>query len=210
GFAGLFFLAITMANAQQDPQYTQYMYNTMTINPAYTGTPGALQANLLYRSQWVGVEGAPETQTFGIHSPLSNEKIGLGLNVVNDKIGPSNELFMSGNFSYTVQTSYNTKLAFGAKAGLKVLNIDFSKGRFYDDDDVLLSNNIQNKVLPTVGAGAYFYSDNWYVGLSVPNFFRTEYYDDVEEAVLSNRLHYYLIGGYVFSLSDNLLFKPAA
>lgn len=209
-FAVLYLLLIGGVHAQQDPQYTQYMYNTMTINPAYTGSPGTLQANLLYRSQWVGVEGAPETQSFGIHSPLANEKLAVGLNVVNDNIGPSSELFFSGNFSYTIQTSYNTKLAFGVKAGLKVLNIDFSEGIFYDETDILLSNNVQNKILPTVGAGMYYYSDKWYVGLSVPNFFRSDYYDDIEEAVLSNRLHYYVIGGYVFNLSDNLKFKPAA
>lgn len=195
--------------AQQDPQYTQYMYNTMSINPAYTGSPGTLEANLLYRSQWVGVEGAPETQAFGIHSPLANRNIGLGLNIVNDKIGPSNELFFSGNFSYTIQATYNTKLAFGVKAGLKVLDIDFSKGIFYDPGDILLTNNIQNQVLPTVGAGVYYFSDKWYVGFSVPNFFMNEYYDDVEEAVMSDRLHYYLMGGYVFNISDNLKFKPA-
>lgn len=205
----IYLLSIAGANAQQDPQYTQYMYNTMTVNPAYTGSPGNLQANLLYRSQWVGVKGAPETQSFGIHSPLRNEKLGMGVNVINDKIGPSSELFFSGNFSYTIKTSYETKLAFGVKGGFKVMNIDFSKGIFYDPDDVLLSNNVSDKMLPTVGAGVYYYSNNWYMGLSVPNFFRTEYYDDVKEAVMSNRLHYYLIGGYVFNLSDNLKFKPA-
>lgn len=203
-------LSTLVTNAQQDPQYTQYMYNTMTINPAYTGSTGTLEANLLYRSQWVGVKGAPETQTLGVHSPIANERMGVGFNVVNDKIGPSNELFANGNFSYTLQTGRTTKLALGIKAGIKVLNIDWTKGRFYDADDALLNNNIDNKVLPTLGAGAYYYSEKWYIGLSVPNFIQADYYDDIEESVLSNRLHYYLMGGYVFDISPNLKFKPAA
>ncbi len=199
----------TNTQAQQEPNYTQYMYNTMALNPGYTGTAGGLQANILYRSQWVDVEGAPEIQNFGIHTPLQNENIGLGLNVTNEKIGPSDELNINGNFSYQLKTGYYTKLALGLNAGARVLNIDWSKGRFRDLDDPLLNNNIRNRWMPSVGAGAYFYSEKWYLGLSVPNFIRSDYYSDVQEAVLSDRLHYYLIGGYVFNLSSSLKFKPA-
>ena len=169
--------------AQQDPHYTQYMFNTMSINPAYAGSTGSLQALLLYRSQWVGVDGAPETQNFSMHSPLRNEKMGLGLNIVNDKLGPSSEVFADANFSY--------------------------KGRFYDPEDVLLNNNIDSRIMPSLGAGAYWYSDRWYIGASIPNFIRSDYYDDIQEAVLSNRLHYFIMGGYVFDINRNLKLKPA-
>ncbi len=176
----LLVLIITkVANAQQDPHYTQYMYNTMSINPAYAGSTGSLQALLLYRSQWVGVDGAPETQNFSVHSPLRNEKMGLGLNIVNDELGPSSEVFADVNFSYTIQTGYYTKLALGVK------------------------------IMPSVGAGAYWYSDRWYIGASVPNFLRSDYYDDIEESVLSDRLHYFIMGGYVFDINRNLKLKPA-
>lgn len=95
------------ASAQQDPEYTQYMYNTMAVNPAYAGSTGTIEAKIsLYRSQWVGMPGAPETQSFSVHSPLRNEKLGLGLSVVNDKIGPSNELYLDGNFSYSLPLGY--------------------------------------------------------------------------------------------------------
>lgn len=204
-----YFLWMERLQAQQDPQYTQYMYNTMMVNPGYTGSPGTLEANLIYRSQWVGVDGAPETQSFGIHSPLRNENIGVGLNVVNDKIGPANQLYFNANFSYTIRTGYNTELAFGIKGGMKVMNIDFSKGTYYNPVDDLLNQNIDGKILPTVGAGLYFYSDKWYVGFSIPNFLKTDYYDYRKESVLSNRLHYYIIGGYVFDLSPSIKFKPA-
>ncbi|MGO3708222.1 MAG: PorP/SprF family type IX secretion system membrane protein [Mesonia hippocampi] len=195
--------------AQQDPQYTHYMYNTMSVNPGYTGSIGSLEANVLYRSQWVGVDGAPETQNFGIHSPLSNERIGVGLDITNDKIGPSSEQFINGNFSYTIPVTYTTKLALGVKAGARILNIDWTKGTFKNQSDVLLNNNIDNKLMPSLGAGAYYYSNRWYVGLSVPNFIRSDYYDDIEEAVLSDELHYYLMAGYVMDLSRSIKFKPA-
>lgn len=205
---GMLFIA-NNSNAQQNPEYTQYMYNTITVNPGYTGSTGSLEANLLLRKQWVGIEGAPQTGTFGIHAPLSNQKIGLGLNIIADDLGPASEQFVTGNFAYTIETSYTTKLAFGVKAGARMLSVDWSKGRFYDNNDVLLNNNIDNKIMPLVGAGAYLYSDKWYLGLSVPNFMRYDYYDDIKESVISDKMHYYLMGGYVFDLSDNLKFKPS-
>jgi type IX secretion system PorP/SprF family membrane protein len=213
-FQAAWLMAIMMvaisSRAQQDPGYTQYMYNTMTVNPAYAGSVGTLEALLLHRSQWTGIDGAPTTQSFTIHSPLSNEAIGLGFSVVNDKLGPSNELYLDGNFSYTIAFSDSRKLAFGVKAGARMMNVDWTRGRYYDPMDALLNNNIENKLKPSIGAGIYLYDEKWYAGLSVPSFLRGDYYDDIEEAVLSERLHYYLIGGYVFDFGENLKFKPAA
>lgn len=202
-------LITVCASAQQDPQYTQYMYNTMAVNPAYAGSTGTLEATLLHRSQWVGISGAPETQSFSIHSPLSNEKIGLGLSVVNDKIGPSNELYLDGNFSYSLPLGYEKRLAFGIKAGMRMLNIDWSKGRYYNNNDVLLNQNIDNQMKLAVGAGIYYYTEKWYLGFSVPSLISNNYYDDVQESIDYDRLHYYLMGGYVFDLNPNLKFKPA-
>jgi type IX secretion system PorP/SprF family membrane protein len=205
---GMLFIVSTV-QAQQNPEYTQYMYNTITVNPGYTGSTGSLEANLLLRKQWVNLSGSPQTGTFGLHGPLRNQKIGLGLNIISDQLGPSSEQFVTGNVSYTIDTSFKTKLAFGLKAGARMLNIDWSKGRFYDNDDVLLKTNIDNKIMPLLGAGLYLYSDNWYVGLAVPNFMRYDYYNDIKESVTSDQMHYYLMGGYVFTISDNLKFKPS-
>jgi type IX secretion system PorP/SprF family membrane protein len=157
----------------------------------------------------VGIDGAPSTQSFTVHSPLANDKIGLGFSAVNDNLGPSNELYLDANFSYTLMLSYSTRLALGVKAGARMLNVDWTKGRFYDDSDVLLNSNIDNKFSPSIGAGAYLYGEKWYVGASVPNFIRSDYYDDVQESVNLERLHYYLMAGYVFDLSEGLKFKPA-
>jgi len=197
--------------AQQDPQYTQYMYNTLTVNPGYTGSTGGLEATLLHRSQWIGIDGAPATQAFSIHSPYSkyHENIGIGLSAVNDRIGPSNEVYIDANFSYAIPLGETDKLAFGLKAGARVLNVDWSKGRYYQSGDPLLNTNINNKIAPATGAGIYYYADKWYAGLSVPNFIRTTIYSDVKESTVTDRLHYYAIVGYVFNLGSSLKFKPA-
>jgi len=198
-----------IVNAQQDPQYTQYMYNTMVINPAYAGSAGSLEATLLARSQWEGMEGAPQTHSFSFDTPLSNENIGLGLSIINDKLGPSSNVYVDGNFSYSIALGYERKLAFGLKAGIRMLNVDWSKGIAYDSGDVLLNDNIDNKITHSVGAGLYYYTSKGYFGVSVPSFVRSEYYDEVQEGVYYNRPHYFFMGGYVFDLNENLKFKPA-
>jgi type IX secretion system PorP/SprF family membrane protein len=205
----LLLLSFVASYAQQEPQYTQYMYNTLTVNPGYTGSIGHLDAVLLHRSQWVGIDGAPVTQAFSIHAPVLHERVGLGLSAINDRIGPANETYIDGNFSYTLPVGPEAKLAFGLKAGANILNIDWSKGRAYQEGDPLLASNINNKISPMVGAGIYYYTDNWYTGVSVPNFIKSTHYDDIQNATLADRMHYYIIGGYVFTFSDNFKFKPA-
>jgi type IX secretion system PorP/SprF family membrane protein len=197
------------AYAQQEPQYTQYMYNTLTVNPGYTGTAGSPDAVLLHRTQWVGIDGAPRTQAFSIHTPIFGERIGVGLSAVNDRIGPSDEFYVDGNFSYIIPLGYTSKLAFGLKAGTRVLSIDWSRGKFYQEGDPLLNDNINSRIRASLGSGIYYYTDKWYAGFSIPNFMRSERYDDIEEATVADRLHYYIIGGYVFTINDNLKFKPA-
>lgn len=194
--------------AQQEPQYTQYMYNTLTVNPGYTGSTGNLDAVLLHRTQWVGINGAPRTQAFTVHTPV-NDRVGIGLSAINERIGPADDVYADANFSYTIPFGYESKLAFGLKAGARMMSIDWSRGRFYQEGDPLLNSNINNQVRASLGAGVYYYTDNWYAGFSVPNFIRSDYYDDIQESTISGRLHYYIIGGYVFDINDNLKFKPA-
>lgn len=206
----LVLLASLRLLAQQEPQYTQYMYNTLTVNPGYTGSMPGLEAVLLHRSQWVGIDGAPRTQAFSIHSPIQNDKMGLGLSVINERIGPADEVYADANFAYSFYTGQKAKLAFGLRAGARMLSIDWARGRYYQEGDPLLNTNVNNRIAPTIGAGVYYYSDNWYAGFSVPQFLRSDYYDDIQEAEVSGRQHYYIMGGYVFNLGSNLKFKPAA
>ena len=204
------------SNAQQDPQYTQYMYNTQVVNPAYSGSQEVLSFGLLYRSQWVGFEGAPITGTFTVNSPIGGlENMGLGLSIVSEEIGPATESNINIDYSYSLQVSETNKLAFGLKAGLDILNVDFNKLNLFDPDDTRFQENIDNKLQPQIGAGAYYYGDNFYFGLSVPNFLKTKHFnEDVlqnsnSESIAAERLHYFLISGYVFDISENLKFKPA-
>jgi type IX secretion system PorP/SprF family membrane protein len=196
------------SNAQQTPEYTQYMYNTMSINPGYTSSIESLEANLLYRSQWVGIDGAPKTANFSILTPFSYDRMGIGLNIVNDKIGPANETLVTVNYAYNVPLSEIHTLALGVNAGAKFMHIDWSKGVRQDNNDPYFANNI-SEVKPALGFGAYFFTDNYFIGLSVPNFIKSNYYNDIQQAKATDVFHYYLIAGYVFDLTENIKFKPS-
>lgn len=210
----LILLGTFSSNAQQDPQYTQYMYNTQVVNPAYVGSRETLSFGLLYRTQWVGLDGAPKTGSFTVNSPVSYN-MGLGLSIVNDQLGPATETNINIDYSYSIPTSETAKLSFGLKAGIDFLDVDFSKLNIYDKNDPRFQNNIDNKLQPQIGAGVYFNTDKFYTGLSVPNFLTTKHFDKSSlnnttvETVAKERMHYFLIAGYVFDISDNLKFKPA-
>lgn len=205
-------------NAQQDAQYTQYMYNTISVNPAYAGSRGVMSIMGLHRSQWVGLPGAPRTQTLTLNTPLGeNNKVGLGISIVNDEIGPTDETYFSVDFSYTIPTSEEGKLSFGLKAGGHLLNIDLQSLSQFNENDALFETNVDNKFSPQVGIGVYYHTDRWYMGLSAPNLLETDHFSesstssdsDAISFLAEERINYYLIGGYVFNISDNLKFKPA-
>lgn len=200
-------LALQNSNAQQDPQYTDYMFNTLTVNSAYAGSRGHLTATGLHRTQWVGLDGAPTTQSFSVESPVG-KNVGLGVVLVNDRLGPSDEFYLDANFSYTINLNNDSRLSFGIKGGGRMLNIDWTRGSYQEQEDVF-QQNIENKFLPTIGAGVYWHSNNSYIGLSVPNFLTDEHYDGVQNAIAAERLHYFLIAGKVFDLSPRIKFKPA-
>lgn len=209
------FTIITMLSvfgvaAQQDPQYTQYMYNTLSVNSAYAGSLGHLAITGIYRTQWVGLEGAPSTQSFTLDTPIA-KNVGLGLSVVSEEIGPAEEQYIDANFSYTIQSGQTHKLSFGIKGGGRVINIDWTKGS-HRDPDVQFRENITNKFLPVVGAGLYWHGERDYIGIAIPNFLTRERYnyDDIADDLVNERMHIYLIGGLVFDLSAHTKFKPAA
>ena len=198
--------------AQQDAQYTQYMYNTMAVNPAYAGSRGVLSINALHRSQWVGLDGAPTTQTLNFHAPTRG-RLGVGLSIVNDRIGngTNQDTYFDGVASYTIPTSDTGKLSFGIKAGGHLLNIDFNQLQNYSNEAGAVGlGNIDKKFSPNFGAGIYYHTDHFYAGLSVPNFLKTEHFDNSTTSLAQERMNFYFITGYVFDLKPNLKFKPAA
>ncbi|WP_281297599.1 PorP/SprF family type IX secretion system membrane protein [Flavobacterium limnophilum] len=211
----LFLLLLTgMVSAQQDAQFTQYMYNTININPAYAGSREAMSIFALHRTQWVGLDGAPVTNTASVNTPINGSNIGLGFSVVNDRIGPSDENNISADFSYTINASERYKLSFGLKASANLLNIDFTKLNIYDKNDYSFDTNVDNKFSPNIGIGLYLHSDNTYVGLSVPNLLETQHFDryagtGANSHVAKEHIHYYFIAGHVFDLSAEVKLKPS-
>ena len=196
------------AFAQQDSQFTQYMYNTINVNPAYAGSRGVMSIFGLHRTQWVGLDGAPVTNTASINTPINNSNLGLGVSFVNDRIGPTNENTISADLSYTINTSETYKLSFGVKGTANLFNLDINKLNPTDQGDPQFAD-LSNQFTPNVGAGVYFHSDKTYFGLSVPNFFETTRYDDNSVAINKERMNFYFIAGHVFDLSYNLKLKPA-
>ncbi len=210
-------LVFTSSYGQQDPQYTHYMYNMNVVNPAYAGSRETLSIGLLGRTQWVGIDGAPKTITANIHAPVGRN-LGLGLSVIADKIGPVKEQNAYADVSYTIETSEEGRLSFGLKGGVTFFNAALSSILLPDGStggssaDVLFQNDGKG-TFPNIGAGVYYHTEDFYLGLSIPNFLETPHFKDVTSSTVtleaSEKMHAFLTAGYVFDLSDNMQFKPS-
>lgn len=204
------FTGVGLVHAQKEPQYTQYMYNIGSFNPAYVGTVESPEIIGLYRAQWVDIPGAPTTIRAGANIPFQNEKMGLGVNVVSDELGPSRQTFLDVAYSYQIQLSGDTKLSFGLNAGGSLLDIDYSRGSFENPSDPSILGENYNSFYPTIGAGLFMYhEENWYLGVSVPNFLTNGLYNDEVATIVEDNMQFNAIGGYVFQLGDRSKFKPA-
>ena len=209
----LFVLMIFPAMAQQDAQYTQYMYNTVSVNPGYAGSRGHMSIAALYRAQWVGLDGAPKTQTLNLHTPMGYGGAGLGISVVNDEIGPTSETYFDLDLSYTIQASDDARISFGIKGSAHLLDIRFSE---LNQDlsnpggpDPTLQQDIQNRFSPNIGAGVYYHTQRFYAGLSVPRILETTHFDESSLSTATEQMTFYLISGYVMDMSAFWKFKPA-
>jgi len=202
-------LASSFIFGQQDPQYTQYNYNMNVINPAYAGSRGTLSIGVLARTQWVGIEGAPKTATFSVNAPMGNS-VGVGLSVISDQIGPVDETNLYGDFSYTLTTSENGRLALGLKAGFTFQNIGLLSLTTIDPNDPLFVENVNN-TYPNFGVGAFYYTNRFYAGLSVPNMLKSRHFNRSKGIIssASEKMHYFVTSGYVFDVSNTLKFKPS-
>lgn len=200
-------LSCTVGIAQQLPQFTQYMYNTISINPAYAGSREALSIVGLHRSQWVGFQGGPITQTLSIHTPLRNDRIGLGLSFIEDDLGPENFTYLYGDFSYAIPTGVEGKLAFGLKAGFTQYSLDpdFRQSESFDPSIF----GIEDRWTPNLGLGMYWSTNRIYAGLSVPRVLNTDKNTDEGFEALDRLSYYFTLGG-VIDLGKTIKFKPAA
>ncbi|HET8886485.1 MAG TPA: type IX secretion system membrane protein PorP/SprF [Salinimicrobium sp.] len=200
--------------AQQNPAFTQYMYNMSVINPGYaTENLGVVNIGGLYRTQWVGIEGAPETATFFAHTPLS-ERVEMGISIVHDEIGnivQENNIF--ADFAYVLPVSETTKISFGVKAGFTLFDANLTNLQVGSGDsstDVAFNENI-NEAFPNVGVGAFLFGEKYYVGLSAPNLLNSKHLEteDGTVALGAEEIHFYFTGGYVFDLNEEFKLKPA-
>jgi type IX secretion system PorP/SprF family membrane protein len=210
----VFLLVFLSGYGQQDAQFTQYMYNTININPGYAGSREAMSVFAMHRTQWVGLDGAPITNTASVNTPINGSNVGLGVSIINDRIGPSDENNIAIDFSYSINTSDRYKLSFGLKASANLLNIDFNKLSQYDQNDYAFQTNIDNKFSPNIGVGFYLHSDNTYVGLSAPYLLETKHFDryaatGANSHVAKENINLYFIAGHVLDLSYNVKFKPS-
>lgn len=210
----LIFCFFGLTKAQQDPMFTKYMFNSLVYNPAFAGSPEYMQVRLLYRNQWVSMDGAPESQSFTIHSPV-NEKIGLGLALLNDKIGVTGSTTANISYAYRLLLGPG-KLSVGLQAGIANWRADWNRLKYRDpqDTDVAFNNIEENQWLPNFGAGVFYYSKLWYAGFSVPRLLQNDLRTNsgsvsVNEASKLYR-HFYITGGAAIPLSgEDLIFKPS-
>jgi type IX secretion system PorP/SprF family membrane protein len=196
--------------AQQDPQFTQYMFNLLAINPAYAGSAERVNLKALSRHQWVGFEGAPTTQTLTVHSPLGRESIGLGGTIMRDSHGPITQYTFMADIAYRIFMG-DAKLAFGLKGGLNLFQGQFAELNPLVAGDQVFLANVSTKMDPQFGFGVMYYSDRYFLGLSTPKLVRTEFFDTDSLAFVSSpgqRPHYFLTGGYVFDMGTYHKFKP--
>ncbi|WP_396184357.1 type IX secretion system membrane protein PorP/SprF [Flavobacterium sp.] len=205
-------LVTLVSNAQQDPQYTQYMYNMSVINPGYaTDDAEVINFGALYRAQWVGSEGGPTTGTFFAHSPIA-KKVEMGISVVHDEIDDVvKESNVYVDFAYVLKLNESNKLSFGIKGGATFYSTNFN-GFIYSDElpDPAFAENL-SKTFPNIGVGAFYFGENYYLGLSSPNLLKSKHLEKQDGVIATGveEIHYFFTGGYVFNLNDNLKFKPA-
>lgn len=211
GILTLFMLLylIWNASAQQDPMFTQYMHNPVSINPAYAGSRGTLNFTAMHRQQWVGIDGAPKTLTLSINSPFLGYNVGVGLSLIYDEIGPTKQTGIYADYSYHLKMTPKIKLAFGLKGGVNIYekNLTNSIGAV-NESNIALYDKLY---LPNFGIGSYLYSDRFYLGLSIPKMLQNSLSDDPNNLKILNKeaRHYFLTGGLVIDVAENIRFKPS-
>ena len=205
-------LAAMQTKAQQDAMYTQYMFNMMGVNPAYAGSRGVLSATAMYRRQWVGVDGAPQTGTISLDMSVADDKVGLGIQAFNDQIGITKTTGFYGTYAYRIRFQEKGTLAIGLQGGVSNYRANLTKVDLIDSNDPAFSQNI-NALLPSFGAGLYYNSDRFYVGFSIPNLVKSYLRKDqiyyTADVIAKKYLHFFFITGYVFDLGEDFKLKPS-
>jgi len=201
------FFSVNTLNAQQEPMYSQYMFNMIQINPAYAGNRAVDNITTIYRNQWVGIKGAPTTANISWDKRLEGSNVGYGLQVYNDHLGIESSSGLQAFYSYRLPFQKSC-LTFGLSAGVLNYNAAFSHVITTQEGDPLFQE-LTNGWLPTVGIGALYATDNCYIGLSVPALLQTKIYSNTYQVTSGANIHYFLTSGYIFNASEILKIKPS-
>jgi len=207
----LVFMVFPKLYAQQEAQFTQFIHSTQSYNPAYVGLDGEKSLVALYRAQWIGIEGAPKTQVINYGSPTRWKGLAIGFGLLNDKIGPTSETLLNLDFSYNVDLSSDIRVAFGIKVSAHLLDINFSllNQDYSLGPDPVLKSSIDNRLSPNIGAGVFYYTPDFYLGLSVPTFLETQYFENSSLSKAKEKMHFYLHTGFVKEVSNEVLLRPS-
>lgn len=201
----------TESYAQQDPMYTQYMENLQALNPAYAGSKEILSMMLVARNQWVSLPGAPDTRSIAIHTPFRGTQMGLGFSILNDKVGPVSQTGMYADYSYRIYFNNNRTLALGLKGGINFYDANISTLTTNDPNDPVFAYDINRRFLPNIGVGAFYYTNQYYIGLSIPKLIENTINDNgvSTQSINKEQIHSFLMAGYVFDVNRIVKFKPS-
>lgn len=206
----LFLLGIVgSVSAQQDPMFTQYMHNPVSINPAYAGSSGTMNLTAMHRQQWVGIDGAPKTLTLSINSPFLGYNVGVGFNLIHDQLGPVKQTGLYLDYSYKLKVTEKVKLAFGMKGGFNMYDINLQNLIREDNEDDAIMFGSTSMFLPNFGIGTYLFSERFYLGLSIPKMLQNSLSDNSNTLQNKEERHYFFTGGIVLDVSENIRFKPS-
>ena len=200
------------ASAQQDPMFTQYMHNPVSINPAYAGSRGTLNLVAMHRQQWVGIDGAPKTLTLSVNSPFLNYNVGVGLSLIYEEIGPIKQTGIYADYAYHLKMTNTIKLSFGMKGGVNMYDINLLNLRGGENDDHVALYGYRKLYLPNFGIGSYLYSDRFYFGFSIPKMLQNSLIPEANNLQLENKesRHIFIMGGFVTDIAENIKFKPSS
>lgn len=199
------------SKAQQDPMYTQYMENLLTLNPAYAGSRDVLSMMAVSRNQWVSMPGAPVTRSLSVHSPIKTTNMGLGLSILSDQLDPVKQTGVYLDYSYTLYLSNKRSLAMGLKAGVNFFEAGISNLETVQPDDPVFANDINRNFLPNFGVGAFYYTPTYYVGLSIPKLIENKINKNSvsTQSISREEMHIFFMAGYVFDVNRIVKFKPS-
>lgn len=205
-FLSIVFLLPISSLAQNDKLFSGYMFNGLLINPAYAGSQECLNINAIVKKQWIGMQGSPTSMILSGHTPIKNEKVAVGIKIYNDQLGVTRHTGVHGVYAYRIKLNESLKLSAGIDAGVINISSNFASLASKTDGDIAFSQNF-NSYIADFSAGLYLQNENYFAGISIPHLQRN-FINKTGYKGNSIRKQYFITGGYLLTLRDNLKFRP--